>query len=344
MADSPAPLKTHPEAADVPQTMLVVSRIRERHGEQQSCSPVSARAHLRSERGFTLVETLIVASLMIVVLLAIASISDSTKTVANADQRRSDTLTFASAGLNRITADLRQACYLIAPATVAQTGTFCRTTQMTLAASASTGTRTTTPNGPTVNGTAESTACAPTATPATTPNNCLQFLMRGRTLVTRDATGTVTGTTRTLWRVRYNCAILDARDPLKTNTQCERFATQCTVSGAATTCLAPCSPSATGCTASGASTDSLVSGSVTNSAVIDNTLTPRPIFLYCTRATVLTCSPTFSTNAAAIRVDLAIARRGTLRSGLKNSIELKDAAELRNNVTDTSSRDDSASE
>jgi type II secretory pathway pseudopilin PulG len=321
--------------------MLVVSRIRERHGEQQRCSPVSGRAHLRSERGFTLVETLIVASLMIVVLLAIASISDSTKTVANADQRRSDTLTFASAGLNRITDDLRQACYLIPPATATTTGTFCRTPQTTIAASTSTGTRTTTPNGPTVGGASESTACAPTATPATTNNNCIQFLMRGRTTVNRDpVTGTATGATRTLWRVRYNCAILDPRDPLGTNTQCERFATQCTLSGAATSCLAPCSPSATGCTAAGASTDSLISGSVTNSAVTDATLTPRPIFLFCDRVNILTCSATFASSSAALRVELAIARRGTLRRGLNNSVELKDSAELRNNVTDDSARDD----
>ena len=39
-----------------------------------------------------------------------------------------------------------------------------------------------------------------------------------------------------------------------------------------------------------------------------------------------------------------IARRGALRNGLSNSIELKDSAELRNNVTDSTSRDDFAGE
>jgi hypothetical protein len=289
---------------------------------------------------------LVVASLLVVLLLAVASISDSTRGNANADQTRSDTLNSASAGLSGIVADLRQACYLIAPDTAQVTaGTFCRVPLTTLSASTATGTRTVTPVGPTVNG-SESTACSSTATPPTTSNNCLEFLMRGRTVVNRDASsGAVSGTTRTLWRVRYNCAIVDPRDPLRTNTQCERFATRCTTDVAgATTCLAPCSQSATSCTASTASTDARTAGSVSNSAATDPAVTPRPIFLYCARADILSCSATFSGAAAAIRVDLAIARRGALRTGLRNSVELKDAAELRNSVTDGSTRDDAPSE
>jgi type II secretory pathway pseudopilin PulG len=297
------------------------------------------RARLACERGFTIVETLVVAALLIVVLTAVASISESTRGNANADQKRTDTLDRANAGLGRMVADLRQACYLIPPASAAVTGTFCRTTSTTLAASTSTGTRTVTPNGTAAS--AESTACAPTATPATTDNNCIQFLMRGRTGITRDpGTGAVTTVTRPLWRVRYNCAVRDPRDPRATTTQCERFATQCTTSAGATTCLAPCSGSATGCAASAASTDDLITGSVTNAAVTNATNIPRPIFLYCARTSAETCSATFSGLAAAIRVELAIARRGTLRNGLGNSIDLKDTAELRNNVSDSSTRDD----
>jgi hypothetical protein len=88
----------------------------------------------------------------------------------------------------------------------------------------------------------------------------------------------------------------------------------------------------------------VIASAVTNAAVTDPALTPRPIFLYCARGTILSCSATFSGAAAAIRVDLAIARRGALRNGLSNSIELKDSAELRNNVTDSTSRDDFAGE
>jgi Tfp pilus assembly protein PilV len=304
----------------------------------------AARDRLAAERGFTLIETLIVAALLIVVLGAIASISDSTRSNANADQSRTDTLDGATAGLTRMVDDLRQACYLIAPGTAQATATFCRVPQTTLSASTATGTRTVGPDGAAV--TSESTACATTATPPTTSNNCLEFLMRGRTTITRDpGSGAVTGTTRTLWRVRYNCALVDPGDPLRASTRCERFAVQCTtgVSGA-TTCLAPCSRSAVGCAASSASTDNLIAGSVTNSAVTNPAATPRPIFLYCSRADILSCSATFSAASAAMRVDLAIARRGNLRSGLRNSVELKDSAELRNNVTDTASRDDFASE
>jgi type II secretory pathway pseudopilin PulG len=299
------------------------------------------RRHTRfaSERGFTLVETLFVASLLIVVLVAVASISDSTRSNANADQKRTDTLDRANAGLGRMIADLRQACYLIPPASAAVTGTYCRTTSTTLAASTSTGTRTVTPNGPAASG--ESTACSPAATPATTANNCIQFLMRGRTSITRDpGTGAVTAVSRPLWRVRYNCAVRDARDPRGTATQCERFATQCTTSAGATTCLAPCSSSATGCTAAAASTDDFITGSVTNAAETNAANIPRPIFLYCDRTAAQTCSATFSAIAAAIRVELAIGRRGTLRNGLANSIDLKDTAELRNNLSDPSARDD----
>jgi hypothetical protein len=287
---------------------------------------------------------LVVAALLVVILGAVASISDSTSRNATGDQSRNDTLGRASAGLNTLVAELRQACYLIPPNTAQTVATFCRVPQTTLAASTATGTRTTTPDGATANG-SESTACAPTATPPTTSNNCLQFLTRGRTTVTRDpASGTVTGTTRTLWRVRYNCAIVDPRDPRGVNTRCERFAVQCTTSAGATSCPAPCSPSATGCAASTASTDNVIASAVTNAAVTDPALTPRPIFLYCARANILSCSATFSGAAAAIRVDLAIARRGALKNGLANSIELKDSAELRNNVTDSTSRDDFAGE
>src|SRR4051794_11721661 len=318
------------------------SHIRERMLPRDN-SPIARfarrwRARLACERGFTLMETVVVAALLIVVLTAVASISDSTKSNANSDQRRTDTLDRASAGLGRMIADLRQACYVIPPASAQVTSTFCRTTGTTLAASTSTGTRTVTPNGTAAS--PETTACAPTATPATTQNNCIQFLMRGRTAITRDGAGAVTGITRTLWRVRYNCAIRDPRDPRGTATQCERFATRCTTTAGATTCLAPCSSTATSCAASSTSTDEFIAGSITNSAVIDATNIPRPIFLYCSRATAQTCSATFSSVAAAIRVELAIARRGTLRNGLANSIDLKDTAELRNNVTDTATRDD----
>jgi Tfp pilus assembly protein PilV len=303
----------------------------------------AARDRLAAERGFTLIETLIVAALLIVVLGAIAAISDSTRSNANADQSRTDTLDIATAGLTRMVSDLRQACYLIAPGTAQSTSMFCGVPQTTLSASTATGTRTVTPDGGTTSG-SESTACASTATPPTTSNNCLEFLMRGRTTVTRDpVSGAVTGTTRSLWRVRYNCAVSDPRDPARTSTLCERFAVQCTTTVAgATTCLAPCSPSATGCAASTASTDNLITGSVTNSAVTSPALTPRPIFLYCARVDILSCAATFSGASAAIRVDLAIARRGALATGLHNSVELKDAAELRNNVSDSASRDDDA--
>jgi Tfp pilus assembly protein PilV len=304
----------------------------------------AARDRLSAERGFTLIETLIVASLLIVVLGAIASISDSTRSNANADQSRTDTLDIATAGLTRMVSDLRQACYLIAPGSAQSTSMFCGVAQTTVSASTATGTRTVTPDGGTTNG-SESTACASTATPPTTSNNCIDFLMRGRTTVTRDpVSGAVTGTTRRLWRVRYNCAVSDPRDPARTSTLCERFAVQCTTVAGATTCLAPCSPSATGCAASTASTDNLITGSVTNSAVTDPALTPRPIFLYCARVDILTCSASFSGTSAAIRVDLAIARRGALATGLHNSVELKDVAELRNNVSDSASRDDAAGE
>jgi type II secretory pathway pseudopilin PulG len=303
----------------------------------------TARLPLRvaGERGFTLVETLTVAALLILVLGAVATVSDQTRSRANADQKRTDTLDQASAGLARIVGDLGQACYLIAPGSAQLSGAFCRTPGTTIAASASTGSRTTTPDGPTTSG-AESTACGPTATPATTQNNCLEFLMRGRTAIARDpSSGAVTGTTRTLWRVRYNCAIGDPRDPRGTNTRCERFSTPCVTSGASTSCPAPCSPSATSCTASGSSEDVVTTNAVTNSAETNPANIPRPIFLYCSRVNAQTCSATFSTAAAAIRVELAIARRGTLNSGLANSIDLKDAAELRNNVSDRDSRDDS---
>lgn len=296
-----------------------------------------------SERGFTLIETLTVATLLVVVLAAIASVSDQTQSKAGADQKRTDTLDVASSALGRMIGDLRQACYLVPAGSAQLSGTFCRITGTTVGASASTGTRTTTPDGATTSG-AESTACDPSGTPATTQNNCIEFLMRGRTGVNRDpSTGAVIDTTRTLWRVRYNCAIRDPQDPRRTNTRCERFATQCTTSAGATSCPAPCWPAATGCTASGSSTDTVITGSVTNAAETNAANTPRPIFLYCERVSIAqtqTCSSTFSAGAAAIRVELAIARRGTLNRGLANSIDLKDAAELRNNVTSSDSRDD----
>src|SRR3954463_8065364 len=121
------------------------------------------RARLACERGFTLTEVLVVAALLIVVLTAVASISESTRTNANADQKRTDTLDRANAGLGRMVADLRQACYLIPPASASATGTFCRISSTTLAASTSTGTRTVTPDGTAAS--AESTACASAATP-----------------------------------------------------------------------------------------------------------------------------------------------------------------------------------
>jgi hypothetical protein len=288
-----------------------------------------------------LVELLVVAALLIVVLTAVASVGEQTRTRANADQKRTDTLDVASSGLNRVIGDLRQACYLIPPGTAQLNGTFCRITNTTIAASTTTGSRTTTPDGATASG-AESTACSATATPATTQNNCIDFLMRGRTGVTRDpSSGAITGTTRTLLRVRYNCAIRDPRDPRGTNTRCERFSAPCVTSGSSTSCPAPCSPSATSCAASGSSQDVVVADSVTNSAETNPANIPRPILLYCSRATAQTCGATFSQAAAAIRVELAIARRGTLSNGLANSIDLKDAAELRNNVSDATSRDDS---
>ena len=285
-------------------------------------------------------ETLTVATLLIIVLTAVASISDQTSSRAGADQKRSDTLNGASSGLGRIIGDLQQACYLIPSGSAQVTGTFCRISGTTVAASSSTGSRTTTPDGATASG-AETTACDPSGTPATSQNNCIEFLMRGRTAVARDpTTGAVSGTTRTLWRVRYNCAIRDARDTRGINRRCERFSTRCTTTAGLTSCPAPCSSAATGCAASGSSTDTVIAGSVTNSAETNAANTPRPILLYCSRVSAQTCSATFSSAAAAIRVELAIARRGTLKQGLANSIDLKDAAELKNNLTDSNSRDD----
>jgi Tfp pilus assembly protein PilW len=259
------------------------------------------RRRCASERGFSLIELLLTMTLMIVVLAAVVTLADSTRSNANADQKRSDTLDVAQAGLSRMVDELRQACYLVTPGAAAATSTgasLCGYYSNTWSVGVS--------------------GCG-----ATAQNNCIDFVMRGRPVVTRDGGGTVTSVARSVTRVRYLCSTTDPRDPRGTSTQCERFAVGCTTTPLSSSC-----PAAT--TANGA-TDTVLTGSVTNSAVTSATApAPGPIFTYCARATALSCSATFSALPSELHVELAIARRGTLRNGLGNSIDLKQGVELRN--------------
>ena len=67
------------------------------------------RGPLQDERGFTLVETLMVTALVAVVLTAILSLGETASRIARTDTERSAVITESGAGLYQMTRELRKA-------------------------------------------------------------------------------------------------------------------------------------------------------------------------------------------------------------------------------------------
>ena len=78
-------------------------------------SAIRARVRrLREQKGFTLIETVLVAATLSVILVAILQISDTTQKLAPKDQERAHVLREAQTGLHRMTRELRQATEVLA--------------------------------------------------------------------------------------------------------------------------------------------------------------------------------------------------------------------------------------
>jgi type II secretory pathway pseudopilin PulG len=242
----------------------------------------------KDESGWTLVELLVVATLLIVVLTAILSISDGTQKTAAGDQERTSTIGESQAGIARIAENLRNACYVFSPGGANFATSLCRTNFTT----------------------------APATSTCTRSSDCIDFINKGRTSVTRPSGAAI----RTLRRVRIDCGQVDPASP--SQTQCIRYAGAC----AAALCPSPTS-------VTGVLVRSVVNGGATGS--------PANVFVYCTRDSInLTagapsCSAIPAT-ADAVQISLAVSRRGQRRQGTQGSFYLQEGAELKNISQDAS--------
>jgi type II secretory pathway pseudopilin PulG len=280
------------------------------------------------ERGFTLTELLITATLMIIVLTAVAAIAESTQSASRRDQARATTLATTQAGLSRMTYELRQACYLVPPGTTPAAGTYC--------------------GRPSVR---------PAPTNCSNAGLCIDFIMWTRSCIQRTTTASCAGApacasppcvTRGTLRVRYDCSVVDPAG--NGTTECVRFtggACAAPASGTAPSpdCAAP-GRTITSCSSAQASGDAVLIRSLLNynaGSGLDCTSTARPVFGYCTASDNyvatsndrLSCSGTPST-AAAVTESIYVARRGERSVGLANGMYLQDGAALRNATLDTS--------
>jgi type II secretory pathway pseudopilin PulG len=70
---------------------------------------------LRDEGGFTLIEVMVTATMLVVVLGAVLSVFEATNRVAAKDSERSVAINEATVGLNRMTRDLRQTYQVVGP-------------------------------------------------------------------------------------------------------------------------------------------------------------------------------------------------------------------------------------
>jgi type II secretory pathway pseudopilin PulG len=170
-----------------------------------SATSRATRRLKNDESGWTLIEVLLVAALLIVVLTAVLSVADGTQQTAASDQERTNTIGDAQTGIARIADDLRRSCLVFSPAGPGFAGYVCRTNF-------------TTPPG--------TSAC-------TRASDCIDVITIARTSVARP-TGSAT---RALQRVRIDCGQADAAT--SSRTQCTRYAAQCT----ATSCPSPSSVS-----------------------------------------------------------------------------------------------------
>jgi type II secretory pathway pseudopilin PulG len=286
------------------------------------------RRRLRAEAGFTLVEMLLTASLLVILLLAVAAISDQSQSVSTRDRARMTSLAAAQAGLSRMTYELRQACYIVPPGATPNAASYCGRASV-----------------------------RPAPTQCVDPALCADFIRFTRTCIQRTTTATCPGVattcasppcvTRGTERIRYDCSLVD---PANTGTTtCVRFQGGACATAAAgvnpsTDCAAP-GRAITACTSGLTSSDAALIRSVLNYGAgsgLDCTSTTRPIFRYCLAADTYTatssdrisCTGTPAT-AVAMNVSIYVARRGERKAGLANGMSLQEGVALRDVTLDT---------
>jgi type II secretory pathway pseudopilin PulG len=277
---------------------------------------------LHSERGFSLVELLITASLMIVVLFAVAAIADSTQSASQRDQARATTLAAGQAGLARMAYELRQACYVVPPGTTPPSGTYCGRSSV-----------------------------APESTLCSNPALCIDFIKLMRTCIQRTTTSSCPGVTpcaappcvtRRTQRVRYDCSLVDPAN--NGTTECVRFqggacATASSGGSPSSDCAAP-GRTVSPCTSAALATEPALIRSVLNYSTgssLDCASPTHPVFRYCLASDSYTtgtgagiaCSGAPAT-AVAMQLTIYLARRGERRLGLANGMLLQDGVSMRN--------------
>ena len=269
----------------------------------------SARARLRSERGWTLIELLVTTSLLILVLGAVVTISTRGQQAAKADSTRSVQVGTAGVAISTMGRDLRQACALL-PVTASLNSRYCDTWFDT----------------------SKSTGAAPwsgsisSSCPATsTVSNCIDFITR-----TRFSSGV-----QNYQRIKLDCTQI-RNSP--SATACVRYFSS-PVTSVSSLSSAP--------TNSSTLVDGIInsaSGSTCRVDRLGNPITTPglsvfPIFTWLSRGGSAVASPA-PAGAAAVQVTLCAARRETLNAnlnvsnGLANAAVLQDAAQLPNLTRD----------
>jgi type II secretory pathway pseudopilin PulG len=255
------------------------------------------RLGIGCQRGWTLVELLITASLLIVVLSAVLAIADSTQRQASADDERSVTVGAAQAGLSRMVQELRQGCAIFVPAQAPTSGQYCFNQFFV----------------------------APEPTACTRTTDCIDFVLRERTVFNRSG-NSVSAISHPLERVRYECAVAD---PASTSdlprANCVRYEGSCGINS----CPSPTQQTG------------VLVRSIRNSG---SPGAPTNVFRYCTRTDPYTCNlaPTTTVSSAtavasmvdAMKLSLAIARRGTRPTGTTTEFFLQAGFELKNIAPD----------
>jgi prepilin-type N-terminal cleavage/methylation domain-containing protein len=283
---------------------------------------------LTTERGFTLTELLVTASLMVVVLLAVAAVAERTQSASRQDQARVTALAAGQAGLARMAYELRQACYIVPPGATPVSGTYCGRSSVLPAP----------------------TACANSA-------YCIDFIKLMRTCIQRTTTASCSGlpacasppcVTRLTQRVRYDCSL---RDPANNGTtECVRFQGGACATGpvggaTSVDCGAP-GRTITACATQATAADPALIRSVLNynsGGGLDCSSTAQPVFRYCLASDTYTsgtsdriaCTGTPAT-AVALNLSVYLARRGERQIGLNNGMYLQDGVVMRNIQTDYS--------
>jgi Tfp pilus assembly protein PilV len=269
----------------------------------------AAHRRLGSESGFSLVELLITATLLVVMLLAVLSITDATKRRATADSERSVTVSSSEVGIARMSRELRQACAIFVPGVTPSTGQYCFNQFST----------------------------APAATACTNLSDCIDFVERGRSCYTRAAGGGVTlcSTAHPLKRVRYDCGDSPVTSFSLTRTRCARFEGSC----GPTSCASPTTRTGN---VLGRSVLNATNGQNPSSPNAIFQYCARGSVYSCTLTPTTTVTSTSTSGQAstagigALRVSLRVSRRGTRASGNTTSFFLQSGIELRNIVNDAS--------